>query len=71
MRLIGIVWDHTERYRRAGAPLVAGDLAGEEHERIVAAVQASDLEAATRALVDHLERACEVIALALTEQNGT
>ena len=70
MRLIGIVWDHTERYRRAGAPLVAGDLAGEEHERIVAAVEANDLEGASCALVDHLDRACEVIALALAEQEG-
>jgi DNA-binding GntR family transcriptional regulator len=71
MRLIGIVWDHTERYRRAGAPLTAGDIAGEEHERIVAAVEARDLDGATRALADHLERACEVIALALSEQNGS
>lgn len=68
MRMIGIVWDHTERYRRAGAPLVASDLAGEEHERIVAAVEAHDLDGATQALVDHLERACEVIARALVKQ---
>jgi DNA-binding GntR family transcriptional regulator len=66
LRLIGIVWDHTERYRRQGAPLVAGHLAGEEHERIVAAVEGGNLDDACLALREHLEASAEVIAQALT-----
>lgn len=67
MRLIGIIWDHTERYRRLGAPLVSGALAGEEHERIVTAIEARNLDEAIAALVAHLENACQVIAQALSE----
>jgi DNA-binding GntR family transcriptional regulator len=69
MRMCSIVWDHTERYRRVGAPLVIGEHAGEEHEQIVAAVEDKNLSGAIDALVLHLERACDVIAQALTEQD--
>lgn len=67
LRLIGIIWDHTERYRRHGAHLVTGEAAGEEHERIVAAVEVGDVESACAALTDHLEHSADVIAVALTE----
>jgi DNA-binding GntR family transcriptional regulator len=70
LRLCGIVWDHTERYRRVGAPLVVGESAGEEHERIVAAIEAKDLQGAIDALTFHLERACDVIAQALADQQA-
>jgi DNA-binding GntR family transcriptional regulator len=66
LRLIGIVWDHTERYRRQGAPFVAGELAGEEHERIIAAVEAGDCDGACHALYAHLEDSADLIAQALT-----
>lgn len=66
LRLIAIIWDHTERYRRQGAPLVTGESAGEEHERIIAAVESGAVDSACQALVDHLEQACEVIAQALS-----
>jgi DNA-binding GntR family transcriptional regulator len=67
LRLIGIIWDHTERYRRQGAHLVTGEAAGEEHERIVAAVEAGDVDGACQALADHLERSATVIAQAVTQ----
>jgi DNA-binding GntR family transcriptional regulator len=70
LRMIGIVWDHTERYRRQGAPLVTAELAGAEHEQIVVAVERGEREAAVRALVGHLERSCDVIAQAL-ESGGS
>jgi len=67
LRLIGIIWDHTERYRRQGAPFVTGEAAGEEHERIVGAVEAGAVDRACQALTDHLEGAREVIAQALAQ----
>ena len=67
LRLIGIVWDHTERYRRQGAPLVAGRLAGEEHERIIAAVEAGNVEGACQALRDHLATSSDLISQALAQ----
>jgi DNA-binding GntR family transcriptional regulator len=67
LRLIGIVWDHTERYRRQGAPLVAGELAGEEHERIIAAVERGTIDDACQALRDHLATSSDVIAQALAQ----
>lgn len=70
LRLIGIIWDHTERYRRQGAPLVTGAAAGEEHERIIAAIEAGAVERACQALIEHLERSCELIAQALARPPG-
>lgn len=67
LRLIGIIWDHTERYRRQGAHLVTGEEAGQEHERIVAAVEAGDVDGACQALADHLERSAAVIAKAVAQ----
>jgi DNA-binding GntR family transcriptional regulator len=59
MRLIGIVWDHTERYRRQGAAQVTPELAREQHERILDRVADRDVEGATRALTEHLESSVE------------
>ena len=70
LRMIGIVWDHTERYRRQGSPLVTAELAGAEHEQIVAAVERRENDAAVRALVGHLQRSCDVIAQALEQANS-
>lgn len=60
MRLIGIVWDHTERYRRQAAPRVVPASAHEEHERILERLEAGDVDGATQALRDHLERSIEI-----------
>jgi len=60
LRLIGIVWDHTERYRRRAAPRVSPASAHEEHERILARLEAGDAEGATLALRDHLEHSIEL-----------
>jgi DNA-binding GntR family transcriptional regulator len=54
LRLIASVWDHTERYRRQLAPKVTSASTVEEHERIVAAVERRDADAAAQALQDHL-----------------
>lgn len=55
MRLIGIVWDHTERYRRQGASRVVPESARAEHESIVERIAAGDTGGAVAALRHHLE----------------
>jgi DNA-binding GntR family transcriptional regulator len=55
MRLISIVWDHTERYRRQGASRVTPASARVEHERILDLIEAGDVDGAVAALKDHLE----------------
>jgi DNA-binding GntR family transcriptional regulator len=65
MRLIGIIWDHTERYRRQGARLVSPSRAGEEHERIVTAAERKDIEAAVQALQDHLGQTLDIVQASL------
>lgn len=59
MRLIGIVWDHTERYRRQGASLVTPQSAREEHELILERLANRDAGGAIEALRDHLEHSVE------------
>jgi len=68
LRLIGVIWDHTERYRRIGAHFVTPDEVGEEHERIVAAAERGDLAAADRALRDHLDKTLVIVERALRAQ---
>ena len=55
MRLIGIVWDHTERYRRVGASRVTPASARQEHELILDLIEAGDEPGAINALKNHLE----------------
>lgn len=55
MRLIGIVWDHTERYRRVGASRVTPASARQEHELILDLIEAGDEAGAVAALKNHLE----------------
>lgn len=59
MRLIGIVWDHTERYRRQGASMVTPEMARQEHERILDLIAAGDAPGAIDALREHLESSVE------------
>jgi DNA-binding GntR family transcriptional regulator len=59
MRLIGIVWDHTERYRRQGASKVTPQSAREEHELILERLANRDADGAVEALRIHLERSVQ------------
>jgi DNA-binding GntR family transcriptional regulator len=68
MRLIGIIWDHTERYRRQGAHFVTPEQVGEEHERIVAAAERKDTAGADQALRDHLTKTLVIVEQALRDQ---
>ena len=61
IRLIGIVWDHTERYRRQGAPHVTPTATLDEHNRILDRIEEGDAAGATGALQDHLEHSVAVL----------
>ncbi len=54
IKLIGIVWDHTERYRRQGASLVTAADTREQHDLILRRLGERDFEGAVQALIDHL-----------------
>lgn len=56
LHLINMLWHHTERYRRIATPLHPDyDEIGEEHARIIDAVEARDLRGAKKALREHLQ----------------
>ena len=55
MRLIAIVWDHTERYRRQGSSAVTPQSARVEHELIIERIEAGNVQGAIEALKLHLE----------------
>jgi DNA-binding GntR family transcriptional regulator len=55
MKLIAIVWDHTERYRRQGASRVTPESARAEHELILDRIEVGDVAGALDALREHLE----------------
>jgi DNA-binding GntR family transcriptional regulator len=59
LRLIGIVWDHTERYRRIGAARVKAGEARAEHELILNRIEAKDVAGAVAALTVHLDGSVE------------
>jgi DNA-binding GntR family transcriptional regulator len=59
MRLIAIVWDHTERYRRQGASKATAEGTRSEHEQIIDCVAARDSTGAHEALRVHLENSVE------------
>lgn len=59
IRLIGVVWDHSERYRRIGAPFVEPKSAREEHEQILHRVASGDVNGAVAALTYHLQHSTD------------
>lgn len=62
LRFIGILWDHTERYRRVATKLRGDPVGiGAEHSAVVDAVELGRTEIATEALERHLRRSLEVL----------
>ncbi|HEY7033780.1 MAG TPA: GntR family transcriptional regulator [Thermomicrobiales bacterium] len=68
LRLIGIVWDHTERYRRIGASRVTAESARAEHELILDRIEAKEVDGALAALTNHLEHSVEVLRKLFAEE---
>jgi DNA-binding GntR family transcriptional regulator len=55
LRLITILWDHTERYRRFSMPRVTSDSVTEEHGAILDCLESGDVDGAVVAPQSHLE----------------
>jgi DNA-binding GntR family transcriptional regulator len=68
LRLIGIVWDHTERYRRIGASRVTAESARAEHESILDRIEAKDVDGALAALTEHLGHSVELLRKLFAEE---
>lgn len=67
LRLVGSVWDHTERYRRHVATKVTSASTVEEHERILANVERGDTDGAVNALQDHLQGSVAILTAVFQE----
>lgn len=63
LRMIDMLWGHTERYRRL-ATVLRGDaeLIGAEHSAVVDAIEEGNKDAALSALQKHLERTTELLS---------
>lgn len=70
MKLIAIVWDHTERYRRLGAPFVTAAETREQHELILDRLAARDFDGAVQALADHLNESSSRLQIAVGHHPG-
>lgn len=68
LQFIETLWDHTERYRRIATPLHADlDEVGEEHGRVLDALERRDKQAALRSLRQHLHHTAELLTKASLE----
>ena len=72
LRFIQVLWDHSERYRRLATPLHSNlDEVGEEHVRILDALERRDKQAALRALRQHLHHTSQLLTMVSTEGEET
>jgi DNA-binding GntR family transcriptional regulator len=68
LRIAGIVWDHTERYRRVMTPRVDFHESHRQHEGIINALANNDEPGALAALNHHLEQSRDVLRGIFTDQ---
>jgi DNA-binding GntR family transcriptional regulator len=62
IHMIEILWSHTERYRRLAARVRSFvDVGDDHHGRILAAIEAGQIENAVKALRDDLERTSKLV----------
>ncbi len=55
IKLLGMLWNHSERLRRLSLPKVDVNAATEDHSAIITALRAHNLRAATNALEHHIQ----------------
>jgi DNA-binding GntR family transcriptional regulator len=55
IKLLGMLWNHSERLRRLSLPKIDLTMVTEDHNAIIAALRAHDLQAATSALENHIQ----------------
>ena len=62
LNFISILWDHTERYRRLATPMHRDlDEVGQEHLRVLEALERKDKAGALRALRQHLQHTAQLL----------
>lgn len=63
LRVIDVLYDHSERYRRLQTSYLSGMLnSAQDHQAMAAATVARDKKTATRLLKRHLEKTAEMVA---------
>jgi DNA-binding GntR family transcriptional regulator len=60
MRLLGLVWSHSDRWRKMALPHDINTKT-EDHDPILAALKARDLRAATKALERHIHLSVKLL----------
>jgi DNA-binding GntR family transcriptional regulator len=55
IKVLGMLWNHSERLRRLSLPKIDVDAVTEDHTAIISALRARDLRAATAALEHHIQ----------------
>ncbi|MGH2532400.1 MAG: GntR family transcriptional regulator [Thermomicrobiales bacterium] len=61
VRLVGILWDHCERYRRLATDHMGADALAAEHTRLFDLVAAGDLDGALAHLRSHIQWTVDVL----------
>jgi DNA-binding GntR family transcriptional regulator len=70
MRMIAILWGHTERYRKIVTPRVAREDGREGHGPVIDALARHDAEGAVQALQRHLQHTVNVVQAIYDEEQA-
>ena len=70
MRMIEILWGHTERYRKLATPRVAREDGTAGHGPVIEGLERRDLDAAVDALQRHLRHTVEIVEAIYEEQQA-
>lgn len=70
MRMIGILWGHTERYRKLATPRVAREESTAGHGPVIEGLERHDLDAAVRALQQHLQHTVDIVQAIYEEEQA-
>jgi DNA-binding GntR family transcriptional regulator len=70
MRMIEILWGHTERYRKLATPRVVREESTAGHGPVIEGLERHDLDAAVAALQRHLQHTVDVVQAIYEEQQA-
>lgn len=71
VKVLGMLWNHSERLRRLSLPKVDLNAATEDHSAIIAALHSHDLRAATSALENHIQVSVKSLETTLPPASGS
>lgn len=66
MRMLGLLWSHSERWRRLSLPKIDLNAPTEDHDQIISALRRRDLRAACKALEHHVQVSVKSLEQTLT-----